>query len=152
VKTLKRGDLVPAFKVKALTGETISLKDLRGEVVLLDFWATWCGPCRPEIPRIWEAYLKYHDRGFEVIGISLDKDRKKLEKFIKDNEVSWPQVFDENGWKSELAKLYGVHSIPRPILLNRETRVYTPKARGKELDRALAELFKDETPVIENPL
>ena len=152
VKTLKRGDPVPAFKVKALTGETISLKDLRGEVVLLDFWATWCGPCRPEIPRIREAYLKYHDRGFEVIGISLDKDRKKLEKFIKDNEVSWPQVFDGNGWKSELAKLYGVHSIPRAILLNRETRVYTSKARGKELDRALAELFKDETTVIEKPL
>ena len=87
-----------------------------------------------------------------MIGISLDKDRKKLEKFIKDNEVSWPQVFDGKGWNSALARLYGVHSIPRAILLNRETRVYTSKARGKELDRALAELFKDETTVIEKPL
>jgi peroxiredoxin/endonuclease III len=145
-KTLKRGDPVPDFNVKTLDGETISLKDLRGKVVLLDFWATWHGPCRPEIPRIREAYLKYHDRGFEVIGVSLDKDRKKLEKFIEEKKVAWPQIFDGKGWNSALARLYGVHSIPRPILLDRETRVYTPNARGKELDRALAELFKDNKP------
>ncbi len=143
-KTLKRGDPVPDFNVKRLDGETISLKDLRGKVVLLDFWATWCPPCRPEIPRIREAYQKYHGRGFEVIGISLDKSRKKLEKFIKDKKIIWPQVFDGKGWRTALAKLYGVHSIPRPILLDRETLVYTPNARGKKLDRALAELFKDD--------
>jgi len=145
-KNLKKGDPVPDFKAETLDGQTISLHDFRGKVVLLDFWATWCGPCRPEIPRIRESYLKYHDRGFEVIGISLDKDRKKLETFIEEKKVIWPQIFDGKGWNSALARLYGVHSLPRPILLDRETRVYMPNARGKHLDRALEKLFKDSEP------
>ncbi len=151
-KSLKQGDPVPDFEAETLGGETISLKDFRGKVVLLDFWATWCGPCRPEIPRIREAYLKYHNRGFEVIGVSLDKDRKKLEKFIKENKVNWPQIFDGKGWNSALARLYGVHSIPCPILLDRETRVYMPNARGKCLDRALEKMFKDPEPAGEETL
>jgi len=75
----------------------------------------------------------------------------RLEKFVEENKVSWPQVFDGKGWNSALVQLYGVHSIPRPLLLDRDTRVYTPNARGEELDRALTELFQDDNPVIEIP-
>ena len=141
VKTLKKGNPVPGFTLKSLDDRTVSLKDYRGKIVLLDFWATWCPPCVKEAPAIREAYQEYHDRGFEVIGISLDKDREKLEKFIEKNGVLWPQIFDGLGWKSALAQIYGVTSIPWQILLDRDLRVISPNARGENLDEALKDIF-----------
>lgn len=129
------GQVLPDFSaVVDLDGEPISLADYRGKVVLLDFWAVWCGPCLGEIPRIKAVYEKYGDAGFEVIGVSLDEDAAVLREFIKEQEMPWRQIFDGQGWSGHLVQQYGVRSIPAPFLIDREGKVISVKARGRLLD------------------
>ena len=115
----------------------------RGKVVLVDFWATWCGPCRAELPNLKRCYEKYHDRGFDVVGISLDQDLAVLKQFLSDEQISWPNLFDEtsNGWDNPIAARYGVKSIPTALLVDREGKVISTSARGEELERLLARLL-----------
>jgi thiol-disulfide isomerase/thioredoxin len=94
---LKPGVVFPDFNEKDLAGEPLSIAKFKGKVVLVDFWATWCGPCRGELPNVLAAYKKYHDKGFEIIGISLDRDENALKSFIKENGMVWPQYFDGLG-------------------------------------------------------
>ncbi|MGC3971221.1 MAG: TlpA disulfide reductase family protein [Pirellulales bacterium] len=124
-------------KGKTVDGKDFDVKSWEGKVVLVDFWATWCGPCIAELPTLRECYEKYHDRGFEVVGISLDSDRKRLDDFLTREELPWTTLFsaDESatGWKHPLAAKYGVMSIPRGVLIDRKGKVVSLDAHGEAL-------------------
>ena len=126
-------------------GAKIDWESYRGKVVLVDFWATWCGPCRAEVPNILENYLKYRDKGFEVIGISLDDKRSDAEEYVKQTNIPWPTLFheasDENGWENPMAIKYGITGIPTAILVDQEGKVVSMKARGRHLGEALRQLL-----------
>jgi len=128
-----------------LDGNAFDQSTLAGKVVLVDFWATWCGPCVAEIPNVLEQYQKYHAKGFEVVGISLDQDRKALEKFIADRKIPWPILFEPSegsGWQHPLATYYGISGIPTVILIGRDGNVISLNARGERLGELLAPLFE----------
>ena len=128
-----------------LNGQPFDQKSLAGKVVLVDFWATWCGPCVAEIPNVLAQYEKYHDKGFEVVGISLDEDRETLAKFVTDQKIPWPILYEKpggEGWRHPLATYYGISGIPTVILIGRDGNVVTLNARGEKLGEALDKLFK----------
>ena len=126
-----------------LDGTAFDQKSLAGKVVLVDFWATWCGPCVAEIPNMIDQYEKYHDKGFEIVGISLDEDRAAVEGFVKDAKIPWPILFAGKGWGDPVASFYGITGIPQLILIGRDGNVITLNARGEALAKELATLFKD---------
>ena len=134
------GQVLPDFSspVVDLKGNPISLAEYRGKVVLLDFWAVWCGPCLGEIPRIKAVYEKYHDKGFDVIGVSLDEDAAVLREFITEQEIPWRQIFDGQKWAGHLVQQYGVRGIPAPFLIDRKGKVISVKARGHLLSELVA--------------
>jgi peroxiredoxin len=132
------GKTFPDFNEKDLDGEPLSIAKYKGKVVLVDFWATWCGPCVGELPNVLEAYKKHHDAGFEIIGISLDSDKAKLTTFIKQKEMPWKQYFDGKGWQTKLAQEYGISSIPATYLLDREGRIIARNLRGEALEAEVA--------------
>ena len=107
-------------------------------MVLVDFWATWCGPCVDELPNVLAAYKKYHGQGFEIVGISLDEDQAKLTSFLKEQGMTWAQFFDGKGWENKLAVKYGVESIPATFLLDGEGTIIAKNLRGPALDAELA--------------
>ncbi|MDE0638049.1 MAG: redoxin family protein [Candidatus Poribacteria bacterium] len=121
-----------------IDGNPISLADYRGKVVLLDFWAVWCGPCVGEIPNIKEVYEKYHDKGFDVIGVSFDKDEAVVREFIKEKEIPWRQILDSGGFKGVFAEQYGVRGIPAPFLIDRNGKVISVNARNQLLGELVA--------------
>ena len=121
-----------------LDGNPISLADYRGKVVLLDFWAVWCGPCVGEIPNVKEVYEKYHDKGFEVIGVSFDENESVVREFIREKEIPWRQILDSEGFKGIFAKQYGVRGIPAPFLIDRNGKVISVKARNQLLGELVA--------------
>lgn len=117
------------LKVKAVDGSDIDLSKLRGKVVLIDFWATWCPPCRGEVPNVVAAYKKYHDQGFEIVGVSLDQDKDALLAFTKEHGMVWPQYFDGQGWDNTVSQRFGINSIPAMWLLDKNGKVVTTNAR-----------------------
>ena len=128
-----------------LNGKPFDQKSLVGKVVLIDFWATWCGPCVAEIPNVLQQYEKYHDKGFEVIGISLDQDGEALEKFVAEQKVPWPILYEKpegDGWQHPLSTFYGIRCIPTVILIGRDGNVITLNARGEKLGQQLDLLFQ----------
>jgi peroxiredoxin len=135
---LKEGEIFPPFEEKDTNGKPLSIAALKGKVVLVDFWATWCPPCVAEAPNVVAAYKKYHEKGFDIVGISLDEDRSALDSFIKENDMAWPQYFDGKGWDNVLGKKYGIRSIPATFLLNGEGKIIGKNLRGEELDAAIA--------------
>ena len=132
-----------AIKGTLLDGSAFDPASLAGKVVLVDFWATWCGPCVAELPNMIAQYEKYHDKGFEVVGISLDDDREALAKFIDDKKIPWPILHEAAGGGHPLATFYGITGIPQLILIGRDGNVITLNARGEALGEKLAELFQD---------
>ena len=112
---------------------------MKGKVVLIDFWATWCGPCIAELPNVLKAYEEYNDKGFEIIGISLDnaKDEDKLRTFVKDKKMTWPHAFDGQGWRNSLAKKFGISSIPATFLIGKDGKVVSTNLRGPALSKAV---------------
>jgi len=140
------GQVLPEFSpVVDLDGKLVSLADYRGKLVLLDFWATWCGPCIAEMPNVKAVYEKYHNKGFEIIGISLDTDEAALRKFIRENQLPWRQVFDGEGWKTPLVEKYGVRGIPAQFLIDGEGRVISVQARGERLGALIEAEIGDTT-------
>jgi thiol-disulfide isomerase/thioredoxin len=134
-----------AISGSLLDGKPFDQKSLAGKVVLVDFWATWCGPCVAELPNVLEQYEKYHKDGFEVVGISLDQDREALEKFVDEQKLPWPILFEESkgeGWQHPLATYYGISGIPTVILIGRDGNVITLDARGEKLGEQLDAIFK----------
>ena len=133
------GSKFPDFDEKDIEGKALSIASRKGKIVLLDFWATWCGPCRAELPNVLAVYAKHHAEGFEIIGISLDDDRTRLDSFIKDKQMTWPQYFDGLKWKNKIASKYGVNSIPATYLLDGEGKILGKDLRGEELEKTVAE-------------
>jgi peroxiredoxin len=132
------GSVFPDFNEKDLDGKPLSISQFKGKVVLVDFWATWCGPCVAELPNVLAAYEQHHAKGFEIVGISLDQDRNKLTEFIERKKMTWPQYFDGEGWDSKLGRKYGITSIPATFLLDREGKIVARNLRGKALEAAVA--------------
>jgi thiol-disulfide isomerase/thioredoxin len=133
----------PDFNEKDLAGQPLSVGAFKGKVVLVDFWATWCGPCVQELPNVIETYKKYHSQGFEIIGISLDSSREKLDAFIKSHDgLTWAQYFDGQGWKNKLAGQYGVHGIPFTVLVGPDGKILGKGLRGEALGEAVGKALK----------
>jgi len=136
---LSVGSTFPDFNEKDLSGKALSVGGLKGKVVLVDFWATWCGPYRAELPNVIATYKKHHGEGFEIIGVSLDSEREKLDDFLqKPDGMTWPQYFDGQAWGNKLAVKYGVESIPFAVLVGKDGKIIGKELRGEALESAVA--------------
>ncbi|MBO9729990.1 MAG: TlpA family protein disulfide reductase [Chitinophaga sp.] len=129
------------FSQNNTTGKPVKLSDYRGKYVLLDFWASWCGPCRAENPNVLDNYEKYHSKGLEILGVSLDDKKDAWLKAIKDDGLEWAHVSDLKGWKNAVAKEYNINAVPSNFLLDKEGKIIAKDLRGEELSQKLAEIF-----------
>jgi len=134
---LEVGQRFPGFSETDVAGNPVSVAGFRGKVLLIDFWATWCGPCRRELPNVIALYQKFHPQGFEVVGVSLDDDRDKLIAFTQQNGMAWQQYFDGLGWDNKLARAYHVEGIPMTYLLDRHGIILGKELHGEDLDNAV---------------
>lgn len=139
---LQPGKVFPDFSVKDTNGQPLSISMYKGKVVLVDFWASWCPPCVAEMPNIVAMYEKYHDKGFEIVGINLDQEKEKMTEFVAKNKMPWAQYFDGKGWESELALKYGVGMLPTTFLLDGEGRIVARDVFGPALGEQLEKLLK----------
>lgn len=143
-KRLMNGSPAPEFSQMTPDSTQLNVKELRGKYVLLDFWASWCGPCRRENPNVVRMYDKYKDKGFEILGISLDQSRENWLKAIEADKLTWKHVSDLKGWSNEVGRLYEVTSIPKTFLLDPQGRIIARDLRGASLEQKLAELLGSE--------
>lgn len=134
--------IAPNFSLPDADGKLISLKAFKGKITLIDFWASWCGPCRAENPNVVKAYKKFHDKGFEILAVSLDNKKEKWIQAIQQDGLQWTHVSDLKGWESSINTLYGISSIPANYLLDAEGRILAKNLRGDKLQQKLDELFK----------
>jgi len=136
---LKPGSPAPEIELENPQGKVVPLSSLRGNVVLIDFWASWCKPCRVENPKVVKMYNEYKPQGFEIYGVSLDRDKGKWVEAIKQDGLTWPQVSDLQFWNSAAAQLYNVSSIPHTVLVDREGKIIASGLRGKALEDKVKE-------------
>lgn len=130
-----KGLKLPNFSATALDGTSISVSDYQGKMVVLNFCAKWCGFCAPEIPYLKEVYAEYHDKGLEVIGVSLDENENEIREFTEEHEIPWPQIFDGKGWESELAQFFGVTKVPSQWLIDKDGTIISVDTRGEQLEQ-----------------
>ncbi len=138
---IRQGYKAPELALPAASGDTVKLSSLKGKVVLLDFWASWCGPCRISNKGLVKLYPRYKDKGFEILGVSLDEDRSDWQKAVKKDKVSWLQVIDKGGWESNTVNQWRISAIPTSYLINKEGTLIAMDLEGKELEKALKELL-----------
>ncbi len=138
-ESLAAGTAFPDFDVKDLDGKPLKVANFKGKVVMVDFWATWCPPCVAEVPNVAAVYQKYHDKGFEIIGVSLDRagDKDKVISFTKEHNMPWQQFYDGKYWQNELSVKYGVRSIPATLLLDGSGKIIAKNVRGEALEPAV---------------
>ena len=136
------GQIAPNFTITTPEGESISLYDIKGKVKLIDFWASWCGPCRGENPHVVEIYKEYHPKGLEIFGVSLDNNKEAWVKAIADDGLVWKHGSDLKGWQSAPEQLYSVSGIPHTVLLDENNKIIAKNLRGDELKQKIAELLK----------
>lgn len=140
-KRIEIGKVAPDFILNDTLGHPLALSSLRGKYVMVDFWASWCRPCCEELPEVVELYNKYNEKGFEILGVSLDSEGDKWKKAIKKYNMIWPNVSDLKFWDSEVAHLYNISSLPNNIILDPEGRIIAKNLHGEELNYKLEELF-----------
>jgi len=143
MRGIQIGDAAPEITLNTTSDKPLSLSSLRGKVVLIDFWASWCGPCRQENPNVVKAYNRFKDKGFEIFSVSLDKDKTSWVKAIEKDGLLWPShVSDLKYWQSAAAQTYGVNGIPATFLLDKDGKIIGKNLRGEALEKKLEEVLK----------
>lgn len=138
---LQIGKPAPDFSLKTPEGKSLKLSDLRGKYILIDFWASWCAPCRKENPNVVRLHNRFKDKGFDILGVSLDRDSTAWVKAIKDDQLNWPQVSDLKYWDSQAAGLYNITGIPATYLIDPKGVIVGRNLRGQELEAKLESLL-----------
>jgi peroxiredoxin len=138
---IKVGDKAPDFSAKTPTGTDLSLNESLGKVTIIDFWASWCGPCRKENPKVVALYNQYHDKGLNIIGVSLDKEDSKWKEAIEKDQLTWNHVSNLMFWQDPIAQEYEVRAIPATFILDENGIVVAKNLRGKKLENKIKELL-----------
>lgn len=136
------GGNAPDFTQNDVNGKPVSLSDYKGKLVLVEFWASWCHPCREESPNLIKQYNLYKDKGFEILSVSVDSDKSRWLEAIKKDGLTWTQVSDLKGWDNEARKLYGISGVPANFLVSEEGKIIGSHLRGEELNKKLVEVLK----------
>jgi len=136
------GQFAPEISLPSPEGKEIALSSLKGKLVLIDFWASWCGPCRKEMPNVVKIYSKFKNKGFEIYGVSLDQDKEKWMEAITKDGINWPQVSDLKYWDNVAARIYNVQGIPYTVLIDKDGKIIAKNLRGQELEKKIAEVLK----------
>jgi peroxiredoxin len=140
------GKMAPDFTMNDSTGKPVTLSSLKGKILLVDFWASWCGPCRGENPNVVKAYQAFSKKGFDILGCSFDQNRERWIKAVKDDNLTWNHVSDLKGWGNEAGKLYGINSIPANVLLDKDQKIIARNLRGEDLMKKLTEVLGPAEP------
>jgi thiol-disulfide isomerase/thioredoxin len=141
---VKENQAAPELSLPNLDNKTINLSDLKGKVVLLDFWASWCEPCRMTNPHLVRLYKKFHEKGFEILSVSIDDDAKNWKQAVTHDRMEWTQVNDSKGWNAPSALLYGVDAIPASFLIDKNGVVHNINLIGRKLEAEIKSLLKKD--------
>lgn len=142
VESVAIGQIAPDFTLNTPEGEPLSMHSVKGKVKIIDFWASWCGPCRGENPNVVKIYEEYHPKGLEIISVSLDRDKEAWLQAIKDDNLGWHHVSDLKFWQCEAAQQYAVNGIPHIVILDENNKIIAKNLRGEELENKIKELLQ----------